>query len=274
MSLPMRTPDTAVLVASSTEPDLMKTIFVTSDVTYVKDNYLSLVDRVTSPDHLPADVEAAALIMISVPEKLLLKNILGLLAIGAPGFSFTLLRNMLRSRINDPRIKILEERGIRVFRCKTVNSAAALDFIGQIGPDLMVNMRTRNIYKKPVLEIPKIGCINIHHGLLPDNRGTMCDLWAWIENRPVGFSIHWMNEKIDDGDILDRREVDTAGCRSYIEIPYRSSKIEADCLLKNLARIRDEGRFVGIPNRTDSINYTRTPPPAKIAEIRRRGLKL
>ncbi len=256
------------------ESETVKTIFVTSDVTYVKDNYLSLVDRVTSPAFLPAGVDAAAMIMISVPVPLLLKNIFGLLAIGAPGFSFALLRNMLRSRVNDPRIRILQERGIRIFRCKTVNSAAALDFISNIGPDLIVNMRTRNIYKKPVLELPKIGCINIHHGLLPDNRGTLCDLWAWVEGRPVGFSIHWMNEKIDDGDILERCEIDASDCRSYIDIPWRSSRIEADCLLKNLARIRDEGRFVGIPNRTDSINYTKTPSPAKIAEIRRRGLKL
>jgi methionyl-tRNA formyltransferase len=212
--------------------------------------------------------------MIRVPEKLLLKNLFGLLAIGAPGFSFTLLRNLLQSRINDPRVRLLSDRGIRLFKCKTVNSPAALDFIAGVGPDLMVNMRTRNIYKKAALELPSIGCINIHHGLLPDNRGTMCDLWAWVEGRPVGFSIHWMNEKIDDGAIIERCEVDTAGCRSYMEIPWRSSQLEAPCLLECLERIRREGRDIGIANITEKENYTRTPSPAKIAEIRRRGLKL
>jgi methionyl-tRNA formyltransferase len=252
----------------------MRAIYVTSDVTYVKDNYLSLVDRVTNPANLPEGVEVAAAIILKVPEKMLLKNIIGLQLIGAPRFSFALLRNMLQSRINDPRVKVLEERGIKIFRCSSVNQPAALQFIGDQKPDLMVNMRTRNIYKKPVLDLPKIGCINIHHGLLPENRGTLCDLWAWIEGRPVGFSIHWMNEKIDDGDIIDRCEVDVKGCRSYIEIPYRSSQVEAGCLLRNLERIRREGHFVGIPNRTENINYTRTPSPAKLLEIRRRGLKL
>ncbi len=268
-------PDTGVPGASKPEerPE-MKTIFVTSDVTYVKDNYLSLIDRVTSSASLPEKVEAAAMIMIKVPEKLLLKNIFGLLAIGAPGFSFTLLRNLVQSRVNDPRAKLLSERGIRLFKCKTVNSQAALEFIGGIAPDLMVNMRTRNIYKKPVLDLPKIGCINIHHGLLPDNRGTMCDLWAWIEERPVGFSIHWMNEKIDDGAIIERCEVNTSGCRSYMEIPWRSSQLEGPCLLNCLERIRRHGRNIGIPNVTEKENYTRTPSPAKIAEIRRRGMRL
>lgn len=252
----------------------MKTIFVTSDVTYVKDNYLSLVKKVTSSEELPTGIEAAAVIMIKVPEKLLLKNIFGLLAIGAPDFSFTLLRNLVQSRVNDPRVKLLEERGIKLFRCKTVNSPGALEFIGGLQPDLMVNMRTRNIYRPAVLAIPKIGCINIHHGLLPDNRGTMCDLWAWVEGRPVGFSVHWMNEKIDDGAIIERCEVDTTGCRSYIEIPLRSSQLEAPCLLNCLERIRRHGRNIGMANQTDRENYTRTPSPARIAEFRRRGFRL
>lgn len=239
----------------------MKVIYVTSDVTYVKDNYLSLVEKVTDSSFLPAEIEVVAMIMIEVPLKLLLKNILGLLAIGAPGVSFALMRNMLRARINDPRVKILNERGIKLFRCASVNSTASIDFIRTQSPDLLVNMRTRNIYKKNVLELPKIGCVNIHHGILPDNRGTMCDLWAWAENRPVGFSIHWMNEKIDDGAIIDVCQIDVQDCRSYIEIPYRSSRFEAPCLLKSLVRIASEGRLAGVPNHSECLNYTRTPCP-------------
>jgi methionyl-tRNA formyltransferase len=204
----------------------------------------------------------------------LLKNIIGLQLLGAPDVSFALLRNMLKARINDPRVKLLNELGLEVFRCSSVNKPEALKFLASKNPDLIINMRTRNIYKNPVLQLPSIGCINIHHGLLPENRGTMCDLWAWTENRPVGFSVHWMNEKIDDGDILDRCEIDTTGCRSYIELPFRSSQREAGCLIDCIKRINLEGRFVGIPNRTETINYTRTPSPEKIKEIRRSGKRL
>ncbi len=252
----------------------MKLVYVTSDVTYVRDNYLSLLEKVTQPDLLPAGTEIGAVILLKIPNKLLLKNVIGLQLLGAPDVSFALLRNMLKARINDPRVKLLEERGLRIFRCSSVNKPEALSFLQSLEPDLMVNMRTRNIYKKAVLDLPKIGCINIHHGLLPENRGTMCDLWAWIEDRPVGFTIHWMNEKIDDGDIVERCEVDTTGCRSYIDIPYRSSQIEAQCLLRNIARIGREGHFVGIPNRTDNINYTRTPDSAMIRQVRRSGKRL
>ncbi|MGM0601386.1 MAG: formyltransferase family protein [Candidatus Rifleibacteriota bacterium] len=249
----------------------MRIVYVTSDVTYVRDNYLSLLDKVTERDSLPANSEVAAVILLKIPLKLLFKHIVGLQLIGAPGVSLALLRNLLKAHINDPRVKLLEEKGLEIFRCKSVNKPEALDFLAQKQPDLIVNMRTRNIYKNKVLELPTIGCINIHHGLLPENRGTMCDLWAWIENRPVGFSVHWMNEKIDDGDILARCPIDTSGCKSYIEIPWRSSQREAQCLLECIERINREGRFVGIPNRTDKINYTRTPTPEVIKRVRRSG---
>lgn len=252
----------------------MKLVFVTSDVTYVRDNYYSLLDKITKPGALPAGSEIAATVMLKVPNKLLLKNIIGLQLLGAPDVSFALLRNMLKAKINDPRVKLLQDRGIKIFRTSSVNKPEALEFLKGLNPDLMVNMRTRNIYKKPVLDLPSIGCINIHHGILPVNRGTMCDLWAWIEGRPVGFTIHWMNEKIDDGDILDRCEVDTRGAKSYIDLPYRSSQLEAGCLLRCIDRISKEGRFVGIPNRTDKVNYTRTPSAKLIAEVRRSGKRL
>ncbi|MDN5279591.1 MAG: methionyl-tRNA formyltransferase [Clostridiales bacterium] len=253
---------------------MKRLVYVTSDVTYVRDNYLSLLQKITLPENLPEGCQIAGAVLLKVPTKLLLKNIIGLQLLGAPDVSFALLRNMLKARLNDPRVKLLQQRGIEIFRCSSVNKPEALEFLAGLKPDLMVNMRTRNIYKKPVLDLPSVGCINIHHGLLPENRGTMCDLWAWIEDRPVGFSIHWMNEKIDDGDILERCQIDTTGCRSYIDIPYRSSQFEADCLLRCIGRISREGRFVGVPNRTDQINYTRTPSAKIIAEVRRSGKRL
>ena len=251
-----------------------RVVLVTSQVTYVRDNYCHLVDQIL---HLPAsekNIRIAALVLLDIPVPYLLKNIVGLPIIGAPDMAFALARNLVQSRMNDPRAKLASELGVPVFRCKSVNLPDTLEYLRGLKPDLIVNARTRNIYKAPVLAIPRLGCINIHHGLLPENRGLMCDLWAWAERRPVGFTVHWMNEKIDDGSIIDRCEVTTRGFRSYLEIPMASSRQEADCLRKILARLRKEGKVAGIPNRCDTINYTRTPTPAVIAGWRRAGLRV
>ncbi len=252
----------------------LNVVLVTSRVTYVRDNYRSAVERLLRLNATDTDIRIKALVLLQIPYTVLLKNIIGLPLIGAPQMAFALGRNWVESELNDPRVKAAERSGVPVFRCGSMNSPEAHACLKNVQPDLVLNMRTRNIYKAPVLAIPRLGCVNVHHGLLPENRGLMCDLWAWAEGRPAGFTVHWMNEKIDDGMIIERREVPTAGLKCYLDLPFRSSLIEAECLVGVLRRIHREGRTGGTPNRCDTINYTRTPVPSQIASWRRRGLKL
>ena len=51
----------------------MKLVYVTSDVTYVKDNYLNLLEKVTSTENLPSGCEVASVVLLKIPLKLLLK---------------------------------------------------------------------------------------------------------------------------------------------------------------------------------------------------------
>ena len=252
----------------------MRIIIVTSDVTYVPANYTWLIDQVSNPRRLPAGARVVGAVLLKIPTAYLLKNIAGLMAVGAPYVALVLLRNLVSRELSDPRAKTLQKRGIPIIRSSSMNKPETVKACQALAPDLILNLRTRNIYKQPILDVPKIGCVNIHHGLLPDNRGTMCDFWAWVEGRPVGFSIHWMNPKIDDGDILLRKEVDVSGVKKYVEIPLRSSHQEADALLACIERIGREGRFVGIPNRTEKEHFTRNPKPSAILEFRRKGFHL
>ncbi|MBF0407143.1 MAG: hypothetical protein HQM10_07310 [Candidatus Riflebacteria bacterium] len=252
----------------------MKVIFVTSSVTYVKDNYLSLFNKLfTGLEKLP-DVHPVALGVLQVPKPYLLKNIFGLIALGAPDVGLTLMRNLASSCVNDPRIQLASARGMKVLKPGNVNSPDSLKEIAALSPDLIVNIRTRNIYRDEILKLPKIACINIHHGLLPDHRGTMCDLWAWVEGRPVGFTIHKMNAKIDDGEILYRKEIPVKNVKSYIEIPFISSQYEADGLLMCIEKFLQNSNWKGFPNSKSGVPHTRNPSFSKISEWRKMGLKL
>ena len=252
----------------------MKAVIVTSQANYVKDNYLQLIDKITNPENLPAGVEIGGIIFIKTVNLKIFLKAAALLVIGAPDTGSTLLNNMLDALFFDKRKDILSKRNIPFFTFDTINSKEALKTLAEIKPDIILNVRTRDIYKKEVLNLPAFGCINVHHGILPDNRGTMCDLWAWVEGRPVGFSIHQMNEKIDDGNILAVKTVDTAGVKSYIEIPMRSSEIEADAILEVIKKIKETGKIEGIPNKTENKKHTRNPDVSKIKELRKRGFNL
>ena len=54
---------------------------------------------------------------------------------------------------------------------------------------------------------PKIGVINIHPGWLPSYRGSLSYFWALKNGEDkAGVSIHWMDEGLDTGAIIDRKK--------------------------------------------------------------------
>ena len=69
--------------------------------------------------------------------------------------------------------------------------------------DLLVCSGFPQILKTPILELPRLGCVNLHTSRLPDYRGRHPVNWALIlGEREIGITLHFMNERIDDGDII------------------------------------------------------------------------
>jgi len=58
------------------------------------------------------------------------------------------------------------------------------------------------IIKQPLLNLPKHGFINTHPSFLPYNRGKHYNFWALVEQAPFGVSLHFVEEGIDNGDLL------------------------------------------------------------------------
>ena len=83
----------------------------------------------------------------------------------------------------------------------------SLKEIKEISPSEIVSYGYRHIIKPDVIaEYPKI--VNLHIAYLPWNRGEFPNFWSWLQNAPKGFSIHYINEGIDTGDILIRRRIE------------------------------------------------------------------
>ena len=66
------------------------------------------------------------------------------------------------------------------------------------------------ILKKDIIKIPKKGVLNYHNALLPHNAGMHSNFWSIIEQRPYGVTIHFVDEKIDSGDIIFQQEIATS----------------------------------------------------------------
>lgn len=249
----------------------LRVLVVTSEVTYVPQNYLSLFETLVRG----AGSQLAGLILLKGLDPQLLKTTAGLYALGARRVAKTLTKNIV-DLPKRTREKLFLERGIPVLRAKTMNDPSIVKWVVENDIDLILNLRTRCIYKKEILEAPRLGCLNVHHGLLPKYRGTLCDLYALSENRPAGFSIHLMNQKLDDGRILKVGTVSRGGDRDYISYLERTGREEGKALVKLIHETRKTGALPeGRLNQSQDAIFTKTPRTRKeISQLKKRGMIL
>lgn len=244
----------------------LRALLVTSRVTFVPDNYDSLVCGAAESPHI------VGLIELDNARAALAVRALGLAAFGARRLGTTLLRNQL-GRSGRRRRRAYRARGKQVWRLPSINGGEAEQLVRTLGVDLLINARTRFIYKPAILGAPRLGCINVHHGLLPEQRGTMCDLWALRERRPAGFSIHRMTPEIDDGEVLVSRQVSDGSDRDYLAYLARSSRVELEVLQGVLDDIDRAQAVRGVPNvAPPGLAHYATPGRAQIGAFKRSGI--
>jgi methionyl-tRNA formyltransferase len=99
--------------------------------------------------------------------------------------------------------RLAEENGIQTYQPKSINDPEFLDVLRKLKPDIIFNIAFIQIYKPPVLSLPRIGCVNFHPGPLPQYGGLNPWVWAIINNETeYGVTLHYMREKVDAGEIL------------------------------------------------------------------------
>jgi methionyl-tRNA formyltransferase len=107
--------------------------------------------------------------------------------------------------------------GIPVFQPENVNESYAIDLIREKDPDLAVVVAYGQILRDDMLNLPRLGCYNIHASLLPAYRGAAPIHRAIINgDKKTGITIMKMDKGMDTGDMIIVREVsiekdDTAG---------------------------------------------------------------
>ncbi|MEO5802901.1 MAG: methionyl-tRNA formyltransferase [Verrucomicrobiota bacterium] len=88
--------------------------------------------------------------------------------------------------------------------------ARADDFIAtlrELQPDLIVVVAYGQILPQTILDLPRLGCLNVHTSLLPKYRGAAPIQWAILDDEPeTGVTIMKMDAGLDTGDILTQTQ--------------------------------------------------------------------
>ncbi len=113
--------------------------------------------------------------------------------------------------------------------------ASEISFLKEINADFFVVFSYGIILPKEVLKIPKYGCINIHASLLPKWRGPSPVQYSLINNeKKTGFSFMKMDEGIDTGDILFKKEININNDDNTISLLNKISELSGNYLVRIL----------------------------------------
>ncbi len=150
------------------------------------------------------------------------------------GFALNSILPFTRNRLMPTRL-LSKKFNVPVFHCENVNDASTEEFISSRKPDLIVSAYFNQILKKNIIDIPRIGVLNVHPGWLPGYRGAMCYFWV-LKNgeQKGGVTVHWIDEGIDTGEILARKTFDLKPGWTQQMVLVRTAVIGA-VLLKQLA---------------------------------------
>lgn len=101
-------------------------------------------------------------------------------------------------------VKVLaEEKGLPVFQPVSLRPQDNQQLVADLNADVMVVVAYGLILPKAVLDMPRLGCINVHGSLLPRWRGAApIQRSLWAGDQQTGVTIMKMDVGLDTGDML------------------------------------------------------------------------
>ncbi len=146
------------------------------------------------------------------------------------------------------------EAGLPVYQPAKMRDGEALRILTQLAPDLIVVVAYGKILPKEILELPRLGCINVHGSLLPKFRGAGPIQWSVICGEAVtGVTTMFMAEGLDTGDMILKKEVAIGENETAGELYERMSVLGARCLSETLTLFAS-GRQVPREKQDDALS--------------------
>ncbi len=98
------------------------------------------------------------------------------------------------------------------------------------------------ILKQPIIDAFRIGILNMHPGLLPQNRGLDNLKWAVLKGMKQGVSCHLIDSQIDRGHLILRRAINVFEDDTLIDIFLRIQNAEQAMMLESIGIIGSSRR--------------------------------
>lgn len=153
--------------------------------------------------------------------------------------------------------KLASEHGIPVFQPAKMKDGTALEMMKSLSPDIAVVAAYGRILPKELLDVPPLGCVNVHGSLLPKYRGAAPIQWSVINGDKItGVTTMYMAEGMDTGDMILKLETEIGEDETAGELFDRMAALGADSIEKTL-ELFDNGAVPRTPQ--DEAEATMAP---------------
>ena len=174
---------------------------------------------------------------------------------GTPDFAVTILETLIQNTnvvlvVSQPDKKVgrkqiltktpihevADKYGISVFQPEKIKND--YERILEVKPDIIITCAYGQIIPKVLLDLPRLGCINVHASLLPKLRGGAPLHHAIIDGLDkTGVTIMYMDEAMDTGDIISTISYDIKSSDTIEDIHDTLRKLGAKLLIDTLPSI-------------------------------------
>lgn len=185
-------------------------------------------------------------------------------------------RNKILDSISDKELslrKVAKKRDIPILKVDSLKDPDLIASLKSFSLDIILSIASSRIFGKELLSVPKIACLNVHAGKLPKYRGVNPSFWALLnQEEQSAVSVHYMNEKIDDGDLIAQDVFEIKNMRSLNEVYQKILDTAPRTVLNSLQDV-EKGKINIIKNDASAATYYSFPQKEDGRKFRAMGLK-
>ena len=157
--------------------------------------------------------------------------------------------------VSSPVKEVALAHGISVFQPENFREEKSVEQLKVLRPDVCAVVAYGRILPQKVLDVPELGCINIHASLLPKYRGSAPYQWAVLNGeKETGVTAMYLCREMDAGDMIDVAKTPIGENETAGQLLDRLAVLGAELLSKTLRRFQ-AGPVAGVPQDHEKATY-------------------
>ena len=155
-----------------------------------------------------------------------------------------------------------------------INEDKILERLEALNLDIIISFSAPVVFRERLLNASKLGCINLHCSYLPSYAGLFPSFWVLFKNEKfTGCTVHKMDTKIDNGDILMQEKVEINTDDTIFSLLNKTKSIGGDLMVKVIEELH-QNNIKPIKNQASEKYYFTWPTLEELYLFRKNGGKL